>query len=136
MEANVRRSSIVYLIYSLAVLAIFWRGFYSVAERTFLENFFLKALLFPLSVTLLIRLILKPNYIIVRNSRLTICRDFFTEESFSVNNLVRIEISSSPFKNSFFVLDNHSRYEFNYFYVSDITFKILIEKIGKPVNDI
>lgn len=136
MEASVRRSTIIYLIYSLAVFAIFWRAFYSIAERTALENFFLKILLFPISVTLLIRLILKPNYIVVKDSILTICKDFFTEESFSVDKLVRIEISGTPFKNSFFVLDNHSRYEFNYFYVSDPSFKVLVEKLGKPVNDI
>ena len=50
--------------------------------------------------------------------------------------LVKIELTSSPFSNSYFVLDNHARYEFNYFYVTDSTFNNLVEKLKKPVVDI
>jgi hypothetical protein len=134
MNIFVRRSIIIYVLYSLSIFAIAWRSFFSAAERTIFENIFLRIILLPLAITIVLRLLLTPYYMVVENGELTIYRDFFIRESFKIEKLVKVELSTTPFKSSYFILDNHSRFEFNDFYVTGASFDDLIKKLAKPVE--
>ncbi len=113
---------------------MYWNAFHSVADREIFFDILLKVIYFPAAIVYLLRITFWP-YMEIKDGKLIIHRDYLMRDSFDLSLLEKIEISSSPFKDSYFVLDNHVRYEFKYFDVSDSSFNKLIAELDRPVVD-
>lgn len=132
---KVRRSSYIYFAHIALMVFLYWKAYHLNANREFLIEVLWKVIYFPAAIVYLLRISFWP-YIETKNGKLFIHHDYLMSDSFGLSRLEKIEMSSSPFKDSYFVLDNYVRYEFKYFDVSDASFNKLISELDRPVIDI
>jgi hypothetical protein len=83
--------------------------------------------LLTLKLVLLVRIIIKRNYFEVKDSTLTIRRDFFYNDNIEITDIENIELRSGPFAKSRIKLKNGARdVKFRFFTVNDEDFKQFI----------
>lgn len=86
------------------------------------------------SLILLVRIILKPYYFEVHDSRLIINRDLFYQEYVEINDIEKIELEDGLFSKSYIKLKDHKMgLEFNYFIINDRDFNRLKEEYNLQV---
>ena len=93
------------------------------------------ALLFLISIALIVRVTVKKSYLELVGSTLVINTDSFQTKSVEVADIERIEIKTGPFSDSNIILkDNKAPIKFNYFNVNDKDFNQLMKQLNVPIN--
>lgn len=82
------------------------------------------------SLTILVRLILKPYYFEIKGTRLIINRDFFYEDYVELGDIEKFELEEGPFSKSRIKLKDYKMgLDFNYFLVNDKDFNRLRDSL-------
>jgi hypothetical protein len=81
-------------------------------------------------------MLLYPNYLVVNDNTISIYRDHFVKDTIAIENIDHVELCSTPFKQSYFVLKSHAKIAFSYFDLESQSSKDFFDKLGKPLLDI
>lgn len=137
MALKAPRSQFTYFS-SIGVLALLiWHQYVEPAEHvSYFSSFFFKFIVIPINVLVTIRIVIRPNYIEAKNGRVTIYREFFTKDSFLIDEIEKVELSASPFSKSFFVLKNGDQNLFQRFHHSQRRVHPFFQRTCVPLKDI
>jgi hypothetical protein len=92
-------------------------------------------LLFASSIAILLRVILKRNYMELRESKLFVYGDLFHTQTTDISAIERIEIEPGPFSHSkIFLKEKKGIIRFNYSNVDDTEFKVLVKYLNVPLK--
>ena len=92
-------------------------------------------MLFVIAVAHIIRVIVKPHYMELRGTTLTVYLDFFSSITVDIGDIDRIEIKAGPWSKSRIVLkDNKRHVKFDYYLVRNADFDALVKAMGVPVE--
>ena len=93
-----RRKATSHLFHGLWILFAIYRIWDSEPPGTYIWG-----LLVAIPIALILRVLIKTNYLEIKDSRLTINGDFFTTQTTEINAIERIQIEAGPweFKNIF-----------------------------------
>lgn len=137
MALKAPRSQFTYFS-SIGVLALLiWHQYVEPTEHvSYFSSFFFKFIVIPINVLVTIRIVIRSNYIEAKNGRVTIYREFFTKDSFLIDEIEKVELSASPFSKSFFVLKNGTKISFNDFTIAGGASTLFFKEPGVPLKDI
>lgn len=83
------------------------------------------------STIILFRLISRPYYFEIKDTRILINRDFFYEDSIEIKDIEKFEVNPGPLSKSYIKLKDHKMgLEFNYYIVNDKDFNELQKTLG------
>jgi hypothetical protein len=127
---RVRRNTNSHVFHGLWVLYTFYRTWDSELPFTYFWG-----LSFAISIVLILRVLIKNNYLEIKDSRLTINGDFFNTQTTEISEIERIQIEAGPFgRSKIFLKDKKKIIKFNYRDVDNKEFKILLKHLGVPVT--
>jgi len=96
---------------------------------------FIWGILFVIAIALIVRVVLKPYYIELTGTCLTLHNDFFSTQTIDIADIERIEIQANPWSKSRIILkDNKGNVKFDYHQVRGKDFNALLKYLDVPVG--
>lgn len=90
---------------------------------------------FLLALYWMVKVLLKPQYIELTGTKLTVYDNFFRSKTVDITDIERIEIEAGPFSRSKIILkDNKGRVKFDYYQVRNEEFDALMKELNVPIG--